>query len=372
MPQYEYLWADGLKVKKPVRLAAPEYINALFDWIEAQVQPRMGSSYAPWGTSLVIILRKALSVSGRAYVMAHVRLSQAASPRKVPRIHVFVSQQADSYSGQPHQALSCCCYQATLVLTATYPMSAHVLRMHMSPCPGLAPQAPRCAQMDDPRMFPQQYGEPFPPDFRAVVRTVFKRLFRVYAHLYHSHFRHVCSLGEEAHLNTCFKHFVYFTQARPPRPLPGSGRGTGCRGHRHDEGKCIVVLQWQVGPCVCARCALQDRVCQMMGQDMLGAGPEHPICKYKNRLLGTALPKRRHLRAMRSHTVLCAAGVRPDRHQGAGAPAGADAEVHLMQRGRTCGTRLVHCLGQGCSVLLTLQTASAHTASTDSCVKVLG
>ena len=76
----------------------------------------------------------------------------------------------------------------------------------------------RGPQMDDPRMFPQQYGEPFPPDFRAVVRTVFKRLFRVYAHLYHSHFRHVCSLGEEAHLNTCFKHFVYFTQARPPAP----------------------------------------------------------------------------------------------------------------------------------------------------------
>ncbi len=70
------------------------------------------------------------------------------------------------------------------------------------------------AQMDNPRIFPQQYGEPFPPDFQAVVRTVFKRLFRVYAHLYHSHFRHVCSLGEEAHLNTCFKHFVSFTQAR--------------------------------------------------------------------------------------------------------------------------------------------------------------
>ena len=35
--QYEYLWADGVRVKKPVRLAAPDYINALFDWIEAQV-----------------------------------------------------------------------------------------------------------------------------------------------------------------------------------------------------------------------------------------------------------------------------------------------------------------------------------------------
>lgn len=80
-------------------------------------------------------------------------------------------------------------------------------------------------------MFPQQYGEPFPPDFRAVVRTVFKRLFRVYAHLYHSHFRHVCSLGEEAHLNTCFKHFVHFTQAR--RTVPAAGN--------HDAGRSGMV-----------------------------------------------------------------------------------------------------------------------------------
>jgi hypothetical protein len=35
--QYEYLWADGVKVKKPVKLTAPQYIDALFDWIEAQV-----------------------------------------------------------------------------------------------------------------------------------------------------------------------------------------------------------------------------------------------------------------------------------------------------------------------------------------------
>ncbi len=35
--QYEYLWADGVKIKKPVRLSAPEYIDKLFDWIEAQV-----------------------------------------------------------------------------------------------------------------------------------------------------------------------------------------------------------------------------------------------------------------------------------------------------------------------------------------------
>ena len=54
---------------------------------------------------------------------------------------------------------------------------------------------------------------PFPHNFVDVVKVVFKRLFRVYAHIYHSHFKHVCSLGEEAHLNTCFKHFMYFAQA---------------------------------------------------------------------------------------------------------------------------------------------------------------
>ena len=68
-------------------------------------------------------------------------------------------------------------------------------------------------QMDDPSIFPQHYGEPFPPSFQDVICAIFKRLFRVYAHIYHSHFKHICALKEEAHLNTCFKHFMYFTEA---------------------------------------------------------------------------------------------------------------------------------------------------------------
>lgn len=69
-------------------------------------------------------------------------------------------------------------------------------------------------QFDDPAIFPQQYGAHFPANFLDVVRTIFKRLFRVYAHMYHSHFKSVCGLGAEAHLNTCFKHFMHFTQVR--------------------------------------------------------------------------------------------------------------------------------------------------------------
>ena len=37
--QYEYLWADGVKVKRPMKCSAPDYVNQLFDWIESQVRP---------------------------------------------------------------------------------------------------------------------------------------------------------------------------------------------------------------------------------------------------------------------------------------------------------------------------------------------
>ncbi|KDD74003.1 Mob1/phocein family protein [Helicosporidium sp. ATCC 50920] len=101
-PQYEYLWADGVNVKTPVKLPAPAYVNALFDWVEAQ--------------------------------------------------------------------------------------------------------------LDDQSIFPQRYGEPFPADFQPRVRTILRRLFRVYAHVYHSHFRQIQRLELEPHLNMCFKHFVLFTK----------------------------------------------------------------------------------------------------------------------------------------------------------------
>lgn len=55
-------------------------------------------------------------------------------------------------------------------------------------------------------------GAPFPKNFVQIVKNIFKRLFRVYAHLYHSHFPKIVALGEEAHLNTSFKHFHFFVQ----------------------------------------------------------------------------------------------------------------------------------------------------------------
>lgn len=101
-PQVEYLWADGVRVKTPIKVTAPEYVNALFDWVEEQ--------------------------------------------------------------------------------------------------------------LDDPSLFPRGPGGAFPRDFLAVAKTILKRLFRVYAHLYHCHFKQIISLELEPHLNTCFRHFILFVQ----------------------------------------------------------------------------------------------------------------------------------------------------------------
>eukprot|EP00164_Ancoracysta_twista_P001382 GFYU01001801.1.p1 GENE.GFYU01001801.1~~GFYU01001801.1.p1 ORF type:complete len:226 (+),score=50.87 GFYU01001801.1:36-680(+) len=67
-------------------------------------------------------------------------------------------------------------------------------------------------QLDDESLFPSQMGVPFPKHFRQTLKTIFKRLLRVYAHIYWSHWNTIESLGEEPHLNTCFKHFVYFVK----------------------------------------------------------------------------------------------------------------------------------------------------------------
>eukprot|EP01121_Diplochlamys_sp_Union-15-3_P010365 TRINITY_DN2900_c0_g3_i1.p1 TRINITY_DN2900_c0_g3~~TRINITY_DN2900_c0_g3_i1.p1 ORF type:complete len:131 (-),score=15.30 TRINITY_DN2900_c0_g3_i1:42-434(-) len=99
-PRYEYLWADGVTIKKPINCSAPEYVDYLMTWVQSQ--------------------------------------------------------------------------------------------------------------LDDENVFPSRVDVPFPKNFTSVVKNIFKRLFRIYAHIYYNHFNKIVSLGEEAHLNTCFKHYYYF------------------------------------------------------------------------------------------------------------------------------------------------------------------
>jgi MOB kinase activator 1 len=59
-------------------------------------------------------------------------------------------------------------------------------------------------------LFPTRDGAVYHRSFPTVIKNIFRRLFRVYAHVYYSHFEKIVGLGAEAHLNSCFKHFMLF------------------------------------------------------------------------------------------------------------------------------------------------------------------
>jgi len=65
-------------------------------------------------------------------------------------------------------------------------------------------------QISNPNLFPVDEAARFPSNFMKQVKVIYKRLFRLYAHVYWSHFEKMRTIGANAHLNTCFKHFVYF------------------------------------------------------------------------------------------------------------------------------------------------------------------
>jgi MOB kinase activator 1 len=65
-------------------------------------------------------------------------------------------------------------------------------------------------QLSDESFLPVNPGSPFPPSFKKGLRVIYKRLFRIYAHVYYSHFKAMMDDEADAHLNHSFKHFVYF------------------------------------------------------------------------------------------------------------------------------------------------------------------
>jgi len=102
--RYEYLWEDGIKFKRPTKLPAPEYVDALMNWAQ------------------------------------HLLDDETTFPNKIGTF----------WSTGHGDAQSC-----------------------SSP------------------------GVPFPRNFRETVKTIVRRLFRVYAHIYSNHFDHICALGIE-------------------------------------------------------------------------------------------------------------------------------------------------------------------------------
>jgi len=66
--------------------------------------------------------------------------------------------------------------------------------------------------LSNAQLFPTAPGVPFPADFEKNVRQIFKRLYRIYAHIYCHHYTVVRGLGLEPYLNTGFKHYVLFVE----------------------------------------------------------------------------------------------------------------------------------------------------------------
>lgn len=77
-------------------------------------------------------------------------------------------------------------------------------------------------QLSNEAMFPTMEESKFPENYRSVVKTIMRRLFRVYAHIFHSHLDEIVACRAEAHLSTCFRHFMYFGwlfNLLPPKEL---------------------------------------------------------------------------------------------------------------------------------------------------------
>jgi len=65
-------------------------------------------------------------------------------------------------------------------------------------------------QINDEHLFPVVVGVPFPKNFQSTCKKLLSRLFRVFVHVYIHHFDRITQIGAEAHVNTCYKHYVYF------------------------------------------------------------------------------------------------------------------------------------------------------------------
>lgn len=66
--------------------------------------------------------------------------------------------------------------------------------------------------INEESVFPTKQGSEFPRDFHQTIRGIFRQLFRIFAHIYHSHYEKIVHVSAEPHLNTLFSHFVAFSR----------------------------------------------------------------------------------------------------------------------------------------------------------------
>lgn len=66
-PKYEYHWADGQTVKKPIKCSAPKYIDYLMSWVQDQLDdenlfPSKIGKCHKWSIDLQIIINVTMTL----------------------------------------------------------------------------------------------------------------------------------------------------------------------------------------------------------------------------------------------------------------------------------------------------------------------
>jgi MOB kinase activator 1 len=74
------------------------------------------------------------------------------------------------------------------------------------------------SQLQDESFCPTTPGAPFPADFKVGIEKMFRRFFRVYGHIYHTHYREIEQLGAVEYLNHVFKKFALFCKVNKTLP----------------------------------------------------------------------------------------------------------------------------------------------------------
>lgn len=64
--------------------------------------------------------------------------------------------------------------------------------------------------INNENVFPNGSDAVFPRNFMSLVRQIYTRMFRIFAIVYTQHFSRLEQLGAAAHLNTSFKHYLFF------------------------------------------------------------------------------------------------------------------------------------------------------------------
>ena len=142
---------DSAAYKKPTRIAAPVYIDLMMSEIDSQITdenifPVEESQFSP--------------------------ILDTSAPTTVTHIRIMLASCARAYACLSPTAFVCSL--CSLLLCCV--------------CPDVK----------------------FPRNYLSVVKSIYKRLFRLYAHIYCGHIDRIRSIGASAHLNTTFKHLVYF------------------------------------------------------------------------------------------------------------------------------------------------------------------